>query len=130
MQICDRITDKLDAAGGLSMKAFTKGAIIGVVATFPLAVICALVFRFPVPFAGYMSGPRAISSVLSAVLFYGLLGGFLVQAAIGGLGGILAEHFSTANKKDVKNIRLILSTIGASFGVLLLAILDKLIGSW
>jgi riboflavin transporter FmnP len=112
------------------MKAFKKGAIIGVVATFPLALICALLFRFPVPFAGYMSGPRAVFPVLIAVVFYGLLGGFLIQAVMGGLGGILAEHFSVTSRRDVKKIRIMFSSIGASFGVLVLAILDKLIGPW
>src|SRR5262245_10419077 len=43
---------------------FGKGAIVGVAATIPLALLCALVFRFPVPFAGYLSGPRAIVPVL------------------------------------------------------------------
>lgn len=110
------------------MKAFIKGAIIGIVANFPLALICALLFRFPVPFIGYMSGPRAFFPVLLAVVFYGLLGGFLIQAVMGGLGGILAEKFSVTSKKDVKKLRIIFSSIGASFAVLVLAMLDKLIG--
>jgi len=30
------------------------GALIAVLATFPLAVLCAIAFRFPGPFAGYL----------------------------------------------------------------------------
>jgi len=110
---------------------FRKGAIVGIVATVPLVLLCALIFRFPVPFAGYLSGPSSILPALIAILFYGvLMGGFIVQALLGGLGGLLAEYLASQNTKDIKMFCVVLSTIGASFGVLILAILDKLIGPW
>lgn len=87
--------------------------------------------RFPVPFAGYLSGPSAILPALIAILFYHvLMGGFIVQALLGGLGGLFAEYLASPNTKLVKRFCVVLSTIGASFGVLMLAILDKLIGPW
>jgi hypothetical protein len=110
---------------------FRKGAIVGIVATVPLVVLCALLYRFPVPLAGYLSGRDAIFPALIAVLFYGVLfGGFVVQAVLGGLGGLLAEHFAAPDKHNVKKLCAIFSTIGASFGVVFLAILDKIIGPW
>ena len=110
---------------------FKNGAIVGIVATVPLVILCALVFRFPVPFGGYMSGPSAILPALIAILFYGLIfGGFAVQAFLGGLGGLFAEHLAAPDKQKVKNFCIVFSTIGASFGVLTLAILDKIIGPW
>jgi len=110
---------------------FRKGAIVGIVATVPLVILCALVFRFPVPFAGYLSGPSAILPALIAILFYGVFfGGFVVQALLGGLGGLLAEHLASPDKHNVKRLCVVFSTIGASFGVLTLAILDKIIGPW
>jgi len=110
---------------------FKKGAIFGIVATVPLVILCALVFRFPVPFGGYMSGPSAIIPALIAILFYGLVfGGFVVQAFLGGLGGLLAERIAAPDKQKVKRLCIFFSTIGALFGVFTLAILDKIIGPW
>jgi len=110
---------------------FRKGAIVGIVSTVPLVLLCALIFRFPVPFAGYLSGPSAILPALIAILFYGVLfGGFVVQALLGGLGGLFAEHLATSNNQNIKTLCVVFSTIGASFGVLTLAILDKIIGPW
>jgi hypothetical protein len=110
---------------------FKKGAIIGIVATVPLVLLCALIFRFPVPFAGYLSGPKAIFPALIAILFYGVFfGGFIVQALLGGLGGLIAVHFGGPEIHDIKRRCIVFSSIGASMGVLLLAILDKIIGPW
>jgi len=110
---------------------FRKCAIVGIVATVPLVLLCALIFRFPVPFAGYLSGPSAILPALIAIIFYGvLMGGFIVQALLGGLGGLFGEYLASPNIKLVKRFCVVFSTIGASLGVLLLAILDKLIGPW
>lgn len=110
---------------------FGKGALMGVVATIPLAIVCALLFRFPVPFAGYLSGPRAILPVLIAVFFYGVLfGGFVVQALLGGVGGLLAEHIGAPNRDRIARLCIVFSSIGASIGVVALAVLDKIIGPW
>ncbi|MFA7405289.1 MAG: hypothetical protein WC007_14945 [Pelobacteraceae bacterium] len=110
---------------------FKKGAFIGLIATIPLVLLCALLFRFPVPFAGYMSGLGAIYPALIAIFFYGVLfGGFIIQALLGGIGGLLAEHYSAHDKHNIKILCIIFSTIGAFLGVLALAILDKIIGPW
>ena len=110
---------------------FVKGAVVGVVATIPLAVLCALMFRFPVPFAGYSSGPRAVVPVLIGLLFYGVLfGGFVVQALLGGIGGLLAEYFGAPNKGRIGRLCIVFSSIGALVGVVALAVLDKIIGPW
>jgi len=110
---------------------FRKGAIVGIVATVPLVMLCALVFRFPVPFAGYLSGPGAIFPALIGIFFYGvLLGGFIIQALLGGIGGFVAEFFAAPDKHNIKMLCIVFSTIGASLGVLILALLDKIIGPW
>lgn len=110
---------------------FRRGAVIGIVATIPLVALCALVFRFPIPLGGYMSGPGAILPALIAILLYGVLfGGFAVQAVLGGLGGLLAEQLAAPDKDRVARLCLVFATIGASFGVLILAVLDKIIGPW
>jgi len=110
---------------------FGKGAVVGIIATIPLSLLCALVFRFPVPFVGYMSGPSAIYPTLIAIFFYGVpFGGFIVQGLLGGLGGLIAEHFAAHDKHSSKKLCIIFSTIGAFIGVLTLALLDKIIGPW
>ena len=76
-----------------SLRWFTKGAVYGVVGTLPLVAVTALVFRFPVPFVGYMSGPGAIMPTLLGALFYGVFfGGFAVQALLGGAGGLVGAR--------------------------------------
>jgi hypothetical protein len=115
----------------ISEVGFRKGAIVGIVATIPLVELCALVFRFPVPFAGYLSGPSAIFPALISIFFYGVLfGGFIIQGLLGGIGGFVAEFFAAPDKHNLKKLCIIFSTIGASFGVLTLALLDKIIGPW
>jgi len=110
---------------------FRKGAIVGITATVPLVLLCALLYRFPIPLGGYLSGSKAILPSLIAILFYGVLfGGFIVQALFGGLGGLLAEHIGGPDTHKIKRLCIAFSTIGALFGVLILAILDKIIGPW
>ncbi|MBI3931869.1 MAG: hypothetical protein HY317_00510 [Acidobacteria bacterium] len=107
------------------------GAVTAVAASFPIAALSALVFRFPVPFAGYMSGPEAVLPALSAVLFYGMaLGGFLVQAFLGGLAGLVAQHRGSRDRKRTARLCLVFSVLGSACGVLTLSVLDKIIGPW
>ena len=107
-----------------------KGAIIGVLGSFPLAALCALVFRFPIPFGGYMSGTEAVVPTMIAVLFYGALGGFGVQALLGGLGGFLGARYAPPDKTRIRTHAVALSLAGSAIGVFVLAILDKIIGPW
>jgi hypothetical protein len=112
------------------VKWFLRGAIVGVVGTFPLAALCALLFRFPIPFDAYRSGLDAVVPALFAVVFYGMLGGFVVQAALGGLGGLIASQRSPGQPSDVGRRCLVFSLAGASVGVVALAVLDRIIGPW
>ncbi len=74
--------------GGARMaRAMVTGAFWAVGLAFPLAAACALVYRFPVPMAGYASGPTSVSRVLLSVVFYGLLGGFPALLAAGAAAG-------------------------------------------
>ena len=107
------------------------GALTSVVATFPLAALCALLFRFPVPFAGYLSGAAAVGPALGAVVFYGVpFGGFLVQAFLGGLAGLAAEHWRGADRVRVTRLAILLGIVASAIGVFTLAILDMIIGPW
>ena len=117
--------------GGSPGAAFLWGALTAVLGTFPLAVLCALAFRFPVPFGGYMTGPDSIIPVLIAVVFYGgLFGGFIVQAMLGGFGGLAAWRWGGSDRRRIARLRTVLSLLGSAAGVFTMAILDKIIGPW
>ena len=103
----------------------------------PLAVLCGLVYRFPVPMSGYASGADALEGILFAALFYGvLLGGFPFLAVCGAGAGAAVAWWRTRKGEaavlpggDVAR-GLAVGVCVAAAAVLLLANLDYLIGSW
>ena len=112
------------------LPAVVRGALLAVVLAFPLAAICALVYRFPVPFAGYAAGPGEVLSALFAVVFYGLVGGFPALAAAGAVGGAMAYGLGKPDIQRVRRLALAFSAVLAALAVGTLAILEKLIGPW
>lgn len=107
------------------------GALWSVASTFPIAALTALLFRFPVPFVGYLSGITAVVPALIAVLFYGVLfGGLILLGGLGAIGGLVA---GTACKHDQRRCKLatrLWSLFVTTTGLLILAVLDKIIGPW
>ena len=105
------------------------GALWSIGLSFPIAASMALVYRFPIPFAGYKSGDDAVIPALMAVVFYGLIGGFValgIAAAIGGL--VIGLLPGTRRSKHI-----LLFGCSAAFttcGLYVLAILDTIIGPW
>jgi len=112
------------------MKWFWRGALIAILGSFPLAVVCAVVYRFPVPLVGMRSGVDAIPAALFAVLAYGILGGFVVQGLLGGLGGVVAAKVNREVSPATDRMCVVLSLLAASVGVLTLVFLDRIIGPW
>ncbi len=110
--------------------AVLRGALWALGLAFPLAVVCALLYRFPVPFAGYETGPSAIVPALLAVVIYGLLGGFLALLAAGAISGAMAHALGRPDAQRVRRLTLIFAGLAAALGVGVLAVLDKLIGPW
>jgi hypothetical protein len=110
--------------------AALRGALWAAALAFPLAALCALAYRFPVPFSGYQTGLNAVPAALGAVVFYGTLGGFAVLLAAGALGGAAAYVLGCPNVQRVRRLTLAFAGLVALLGVGLLAILDKLIGPW
>jgi hypothetical protein len=109
---------------------FAAGAAIGVLATFPLAALTALVFRFPIPFGSYMSGPGAVMPAIFAAAFYGMIGGFMVQAVLGGIAGVLGARAGPPDRKGAWRRCATFAILAALPGVLILSILDWIIGPW
>ena len=106
------------------------GAATAVLLAFPLAALCALVYRFPVPFAGYESGPAAVPRALLAVLFYGAVGGIPALLAAGALGGWLAHRIARPDGRRVRRLAIAAGGAAALVGVIALAVLDLVIGPW
>ena len=77
-----------------------------------------------------MSGIGAVIPALFAAAFYGIIGGFIVQALLGGLTGSLAASAGVADRRRAWRRCVAFATLGALPGVLLLSILDWLIGPW
>ena len=105
------------------------GALWSVVSAFPIAGMIALLFRFPVPLSGYMSGASAVIPAMIGVAVYGiLLGGFVLVAALGALGATLATKLLPQHSKRW-TIGIVSVAITTGF-LLVLSVLDWLIGSW
>ena len=115
--------------------AMTKSNIVlgifwAILFAFPLAAVCALIFRFPVPFSGYESGVSAVPRALGAVALYGVVGGFVVLAFVGAISGVLANMLSASKPENAPRLTLILAAAGSAMAVILMAVLDKIIGPW
>lgn len=107
-----------------------RGAFWAAALAFPLAALCALLYRFPIPFSGYETGPAAMLAALVAVVFYGVLGGFPALLATGALGGAAAYTLGRPDMRRVRRLTLAFAGLIALLGVGLMAVLDKLIGPW
>ncbi len=111
-------------------QAIFGGGLISVLSAFPIAAILVSVFRFPIPFGGYVSGPKYIFMAMIAVLMYGIaLGGFLLLAAVGAIAGAVGRAAGSTIKRQ-RRIGWLLSLIASFLLLLLLATLDWFIGNW
>jgi riboflavin transporter FmnP len=81
------------------IRYFAAGAATAVIATLPLAALVAPVFRFPIPFGSYMSGPRAVVPAPFGAAFYGVLGGFVVQALFRSIAGVIASRSGAPDRR-------------------------------
>jgi hypothetical protein len=105
------------------------GAVVATAAAFPAAALLALVYGFPVPFAGKLQGPDAMVPAMFAVVFYGVMGGFIVLPLLGTLAGVIADRSSV--DASTAQFRTIMAGLTIALGcAALLATLDVFIGPW
>ena len=116
------------------------GLITAYIASFVAAILFAYIFRFPIPFSGYI-GPfgelssystdfiETIKSVLIAWWFYGILGGYIILG-LGGIGTGLYIGHKYADATNKNRFILFWSAVLSAIPVFILAILDFLIGPW
>ncbi|MFW5950824.1 MAG: hypothetical protein ACOCVZ_01770 [Gemmatimonadota bacterium] len=80
------------AQPGLRSRPGIRDAIYALLFMFPAAGITALVYRFPLPFGGYVRGPAGVWDAMLATIFFGLAGGFLLVPALAAGAGILLRR--------------------------------------
>ena len=98
---------------------------------FPITALTALLFRFPVPFTGYVAGFKAVIPALIALLFYGILfGGFILLVVLGSIGGFVAAVTWKNDQRQSRFAMRMWALFISIVGVLALAVLDKIIGPW
>jgi hypothetical protein len=125
-------TPSVTAHGATRASVVTAAVVTAIVASAPLAALCGLLYRFPVPFAGYMSGWNAVRATPLVIFFYGImLGGFL---ALAGLAALLALCFrwfrSQRDAGDWFTDGVVAGLASAAIGVALLANWDLIYGPW
>lgn len=107
-----------------------RGGLWAIALAFPLAAICALLYRFPQPMAGYSRGLSAMPPTIFAVIFYGLFGGFVVLYVVGGLGGAAAHANGRPDERLVRRLALAFGGLTALISVVFIAELDTIIGPY
>jgi hypothetical protein len=107
------------------VRRFLLGSLLAIVASFPIGAVTALVFRFPIPFGGYASGLDAVVPSLYGVAFYGMLGGFPVQAILGGIAAVSVRPH--AGHRWMHSAAAVMAAVPA---VLILSVLDWIVGPW
>jgi len=106
-----------------------KVAALAVAMTFVWAELTALVFRFPVPFIGYMSGVDVLVYTPVAMLIYGVyFGGLLVPIALALLLYGITAIWSPALSPRARMWTA--ANVGAFVSVMALSTLDYIIGPW
>ena len=123
------------------MKDSIKGGRIAIVSSFPIALLFALLYRFPIPMGGYI-GPfsgkshigviNSLKAVVLAWVVYGILGGFVLLFVGGAVTGT-AISSKCSESDDKKHRDRMVTTGGIIFAILcvgLLSNLDFIIGAW
>lgn len=125
------LTNPPPLAKSRKIRGLVSGATWAIASAFPISGFLALVFRFPVPMAGYLSGVDAVVPAMIAVLIYGvLLGGFLLLGGTGATIGYFAENWKIANPKRGRWVVAVTCMSFTLIYLMILATLDKWIGPW
>ena len=82
--------------------AALRGALWCIALSFPSAILLMIIWRFPIPFVGYRSGPGFLKESVWAVGFYGILGGFVLWGICLGIAK-LVSNFSASSTTIATN---------------------------
>jgi hypothetical protein len=120
-------------------KAILRGILWVFAWVFPAALAVGALYRFPVPFRGYVSGAELFQEgptgtmeliwmLLQAVLYDTVYGGFIVLAILGSVAGLIGWRLGRPDRVNryTRNIALGLALAAA----VVLSVLDKIVGPW
>ncbi len=120
-------------------KAILRGILWVFFGMFPAALLVGMLYRFPIPFRGYVNGwemfqeglnetMELIWLLIQAVTYYTFWGGFIPLALLGTIAGLLGRWLGRPDHGDLyaRNIALGLGFALAAF----LSVLDKIVGPW
>ena len=119
------------------------GALMAVMGAFPASVFVALIYRFPIPVVGWVSGPEMIGAhgitqfvfqipalimgVSIAVAMYGVMGAYLVLSVLGALGGLLVHASGDFNYRAAIRLNLKIAACIDFLFAIAIANLDRFI---
>ncbi|QIS03709.1 hypothetical protein F5X71_16495 [Nocardia brasiliensis] len=106
------------------------GAVAAVLLAPVAAALTALVYRFPVPMAGYARGFGGVGDAALGSLFYLILGGGPVLAALGAVGGVVAARVAGPDRRRARVLTLLVAAAVALLAAVALAVLEFFIGAW
>lgn len=106
------------------------GGLAAVVLAPVAAATTAAVYRFPVPLVGYTSGIGGALTAAVGSIFYLVLGGAVVLAVAGALGGLAMTWGSPAPTRRGYLIAVLAGLFAAFLGAIGLALLEFLVGPW
>ncbi|EKE25756.1 MAG: hypothetical protein ACD_5C00042G0001 [uncultured bacterium] len=110
-----------------SKKFLIRGILFTIIFSFPSAAVLVSLFRFPIPFDEYATGFSYAVPAMLGVIFYGILGGFIVLAALGALAGHISIKMGS-DELEIKKLTIMFSAIFAFMAAFILSILDYVIG--
>jgi hypothetical protein len=97
---------------------------------FPVAALLGLVFRFPIPLAGYYSGVEALIPSLVAVLFYSIFGLLPALLLCGAVAGAFVPPDRAGSKIWPSKFEFACAVAASLVPLGLLSVLDLIIGPW
>lgn len=107
-----------------------KCPLLSCLLAFPLAALIGLVYRFPVPFAGYLSGVEAVIPSMYAVIVYSFFGLLPTIFVLGAIAGSFAPGERSRTTIFPTKYEFVASLFSALIPLLGMSVLDKIIGPW
>jgi uncharacterized membrane protein YeaQ/YmgE (transglycosylase-associated protein family) len=109
----------------LGVRSAILGGLVAVLGVFPVAPLFNLVFRIPLGW-GSDTAPGALFYGAFVVLVYGCMGGFLLLAILGALGGLLAYRIGKRHGKLVLFLTVVFALLADVLATLTVAFYDKI----
>ncbi|PXX71366.1 hypothetical protein DFR70_101788 [Nocardia tenerifensis] len=116
--------------GGIAWKAALVAAGAAIALAPPAAALVAVIYRFPVPLSGYVSGFAGAGTAAVASLFYLVLGGAPLLGILAGAAGFAAARSAKGDTRRLWRRTFAAAACVALLSAVALAVLEFFIGPW